>query len=311
MAERTLTILNYHYVRPLSRTRFPDIKGCDLSRFETQIEYVTRRHQVLDVSTVIMAVESGEVLPNDAALLTFDDGFSDHFDYVLPVLSRWGITGCFFPPVVSVLEHRVLDVHKAHFILASGASPAVLCEEIDAFVEANDLGEPRAFASEFRVATPRDHADVVYVKRMLQRGLASEHRSRLASQLFRRFVTTDEAAFAEELYCSIDQLRLMSELGMAIGSHGCSHQWMSTLTPDEQEREIACSIEFLDRIDSGSAERRTICYPYGDHNATTRELARRHGFRVGFADHHGVADLSTDDPFALPRVSTSDFYPAS
>lgn len=311
MADRTLTILNYHYVRPLSRTRFPEIKGCDLVRFVNQIDHVMRNHRVVDVSTVIDAVESGEALPTAAALLTFDDGFSDHFDYVLPLLVERGVTGCFFPPAVSVLEHRVLDVHKAHFILASGAAPGELCDEIDTFVVANDLGDPRSFAAEFRVATPRDNADVVYVKRMLQRGVASEHRARLASELFRRFVTSDEAAFAEELYCSIDQLRLMSRLGMAIGSHGCTHQWMSTLPPDVQEREVACSSEFLDRIDDGSLVRRTICYPYGDHDATTREIARRYRFRLGFADHHGVADLSSDDPFALPRVSTSDFYPAS
>jgi len=311
MAERTLTILNYHYVRPLARTRFPGIKGCDLERFETQIDYLRKNFEVLDVLEIIDAVDSGNSLPANTALLTFDDGFSDHFSYVVPILAERELTGCFFPPAIPVIDHRVLDVHKAHFVLASGVSAATLCDEIDRFVESMGLGNPRSFADAYRIPTARDSADVVYVKRMLQRGLAIDDRSRLAEALFQRFVTADETAFAEELYCSLDQLRLMARVGMTIGSHGCSHQWMSTLSPTEQEREIACSVSFLDRIDDGSTRRRTICYPYGDHDATTRELARRHGFRLGFADHHGFADLSVDDPFALPRVSTSDFYPSN
>ena len=58
-------------------------------------------------------------LPTGACLLTFDDGYIDHFETVFPILAENKIQGCFFQPAKAILAHEVLDVNKIHFILAS------------------------------------------------------------------------------------------------------------------------------------------------------------------------------------------------
>jgi len=304
----SVTILNYHYVRPLKLTRFPKINGCDLKRFETQVVDIHEAFQILKPEKLLeVSVDPPKTKGKPFAMLTFDDGFRDHFDYVFPILDRLGEVGAFFPPAQAIMSRVVLEVHKAHFVLASSANPSMLCKQVDLYVEENGLGDPVDFAKTFKVPSPRDSAEVIYVKRMLQRGLPAEHRAKLASELFRRFVTDDESAFAEELYLTSDQIRTMRSHGMHIGSHGDKHLWLSTLEPHDQLKELSASIDFLHRTGHSSRDTLTVCYPYGDHNDSTIQIAEQLGFKIGFADRHGVADLGSDSIFSLPRVSTSDF----
>ena len=78
---------------------------------------------------VIAAVESAEPLPLDAALLTFDDGYAEHFDTVFPILHDRGLQGSFFPPVAPV--RAVLSSMSIGCTLASAPSPVPLGEAVD------------------------------------------------------------------------------------------------------------------------------------------------------------------------------------
>ena len=101
----------YHYVRDLKHSRFPAIKGLSLERFCRQLDYIQARYTPISVEKLLRALGSGgEDLPPNPILLTFDDGYSDHFANVFPLLDARGIQGCFFPPAQAVLEHTVLDV---------------------------------------------------------------------------------------------------------------------------------------------------------------------------------------------------------
>ena len=118
-----LTIVMYHYVRDLAHSRYPAIKGLDAARFDGQLDYIAKHYRVVGLPEMFAAVRGGGVLPHNACLLTFDDGFIDHYTTVFPRLQRRGWSGCFFPAAVPVLQHVVLDVHKIHFILAATREP--------------------------------------------------------------------------------------------------------------------------------------------------------------------------------------------
>src|SRR3954465_1886150 len=115
----SLTIVVYHFVRELPHTRYPGIKGLLESEFRGQLEYLARHYEFTTAEQVMDSVANGKPLPRNAALLTFDDGYIDHFVTVFPMLDERGIQGCFFPPAKAIRENRVLDVNKIHFILAS------------------------------------------------------------------------------------------------------------------------------------------------------------------------------------------------
>lgn len=119
MNSSKLYIAMYHYTRDLIRSRYPDIKGLDVRLFRKQLEFFKNNFTVVTMEDVIEASESGNGLPEKALLLTFDDGYIDNYTYAFPILEELGMQGSFFIPGKTFAEHRLLDVNKIHYILAS------------------------------------------------------------------------------------------------------------------------------------------------------------------------------------------------
>lgn len=172
---RPVTIVMYHYIRDFARTRHPNIKGLDLAGFRNQLDYLQENYTIIRIEDVIAAIRSGEGLPPRAALLTFDDGYAEHYDLVFPILFDRGLQGCFFPPVQPVRDAKLLDVNRVHFILASCDNPKDLGAAIDAAVSEQSLAYELDGVQDYRAtwAKPNrfDTAEVIYVKRMLQTAL--------------------------------------------------------------------------------------------------------------------------------------------
>ena len=119
MNNHKLTVVMYHYVRDLKYSRYPNIKGLDITLFKEQIAYLKKHYHFVTAEQVIDAYTNKSPLPEHSILLTFDDAYSDHFTHVFPIVKKENIQGGFYPPVKAVTEHTVLDVNKIHFILAS------------------------------------------------------------------------------------------------------------------------------------------------------------------------------------------------
>jgi peptidoglycan/xylan/chitin deacetylase (PgdA/CDA1 family) len=312
-----LTIVMYHYVRDLPRTRYPAIKGLTVEGFRGQLDFLSRHYRLVGAADLVAALrDPAAALPANAALLTFDDGYADHYQAAFPILHERGIQGLFFPLARPVLEGRVLDVNKVHFILAAQPDTTQLADTILATVAARraefGLREPDDYWQTYAKASRYDPPEVVFVKRMLQKGLPEALRAELADDLFRAHVSADEAAFAAELYASVDQLRTMARCGMYIGPHGYDHYWMDQLDAARQEEEIGRALDFMRQI--GAPTRDWImCYPHGAHDPSLLEVLRRHGCAAGLTTQTGLADLGKggDDPLLLPRLDTNDLPKAA
>ena len=305
-----LTVVMYHYVRQLEETAYPHIKGRRTTEFHSQLHYLKKHYTIVGIERIVEYLETGTPLPTDAALLTFDDGYRDHYENVFPILRQHGLPGAFFPPVRAVECHELLDVNRIHFLLAS-VDPTVLGREVDAQVQdardAFDLAEPSIYRERLAVPSRFDPAETIYVKRMLQRALPEVVRHWIARDLFRRYVSNNEHDFAAELYATRMQLEEMQANGMYIGAHGNSHYWLDALNPTEQETEIRASIEFLRQIRSPVDKYWVMCYPYGSYNAALLNSLRKMACKVGLTTEVRQADLASDDPLLLPRFDTNDF----
>src|SRR5262249_24345438 len=92
-----LTVLTYHRVVDLESAIIldPDVVDADLVEFELALDLLQRYFNLVSIVDVI-ASRSGHDLPPNPALLTFDDGYRDNYDVVLPILLRRGISATFF-----------------------------------------------------------------------------------------------------------------------------------------------------------------------------------------------------------------------
>ncbi len=66
---------------------------------------------------------------------------------------------------------------------------------------------------------------------MLQGVLPEDLRAAVLDALFAKFVSSDERAFADELYFTIDQAREIADAGMTIGCHADRHITLDVVVP--------------------------------------------------------------------------------
>lgn len=304
-AQFPLTIIMYHYVRPIADSRYPRIKGLELVDFEGQLDYLQRHYNLVSMQMVLDAASGAKPLPPAPVLLTFDDGYSDHFDHVFPALVRRNFSGVFFPPVKAIRDRVVLDVNKIHFVLQCQDDLTAVIALIDNEVRALGLADPATFHAEYRKPSRYDTPDTMYVKRMLQFVLPEAERARIVHDLFTTFVTRDEHTFADELYATEENLSTMIDAGMSIGGHGFSHSWLNRLSPVEQQFEIRQSHEWLKEI-GATRQHFVFCYPFGGYNQDTKHILKAEGCSAAFTTKVGLAQPSADGIFDLMRLDTND-----
>ena len=309
----SLWTVMYHYVRPIKNSRYPNIKGLELDLFKEQLNFFKEHFQVVTMEAVMEAVEKGTELPENAMLLTFDDGYRDHYQYVFPLLREFGMQGSFFVPSAIIREQKVLDVNKIHFILACSEIRELMVRIEELLEEYRRMGhdiEPTAEIFEkLAVANRWDPKEVIYVKRLLQNYLPEELRHIIVDRLFVEIVGCSEEEFSKELYVDMDMIREMKKAGMHFGLHGDAHYWLNKLTREELEKDLRKSLSFFE--DVMEPEKLTINYPYGGYNDDVIACAKAMGCKLGFTVEARKAVLCEEDALTLPRFDTNDFPPKS
>lgn len=307
-----VSIVMYHYVRDLKNSRYPEIKGLDYDLFKEQISFFKNNFQIIKMEELIDAAKGGGYLPDKAMLLTFDDGYIDHYTNVFPILDKYGLQGSFFPPC-KIFEGKVLDVNKIHFILASTDIDRIisgLFVEIDKYrcagrieLSNDDLWKRYAVKNRF------DNEKVVFVKRILQTGLNEDIRNEISTKLFEEFIRLPEEQFTKELYVTQEQLHCMKKAGMYIGLHGYDHYWLGDLTKEEAESDINKALSVM----SGLIDQDdwVMNYPYGSYNIAVENIIRNKGCSLALTTDVGVADITKNELLRLPRLDTNDFPPKS
>jgi peptidoglycan/xylan/chitin deacetylase (PgdA/CDA1 family) len=281
-----LTIVMYHYVRDAGA-----VPARTPAELERELDHVAERY-----TTVRLRDLGGGDWPDDACLLTFDDGLVEHLATVAPALDRRGLTGVFCPPGRAVVERKPLDVQKTQFLLAATKDHEALGERILEHVED---------ASRFRAEnTPPHRFDApatVFVKRSLQDGLPEPTRTEVLDELFAEIVGVDERSFADDLYLTADDCRELVERGHEVVGHGWEHKRLGLLDENEQRRELERTRAFVEDVGGSWA----LCYPYGSRDRTTLRLLGELGCRIGLTTDARRA-TRLDPLLELPRIDTND-----
>jgi peptidoglycan/xylan/chitin deacetylase (PgdA/CDA1 family) len=303
------TIVFYHYVRNVERTRFPGIRGLSVDAFAAQVDWLRERYEIVDGPTFERAVLTGSALSRPAALLTFDDGLIDHYEHVFPVLAARGLGGIFFVSGATLRgTPQLLNVHKAHFLLSHLGAERFSAEAAEALAAAgfDDRGAPSA-APGVRTGVYRyDEAPDVHIKRVLNYEAPYPVVDRVLGELFARHLG-DAAAFARELYLSPAHVREMGDGGMTFGFHTETHKVLSRLDRTAQRDELAGGVALVSQLTG--QERVPFCYPYGfphTYNADTLDVLEDCGYSMAFNTARREAMPRIDPRFELPRFDTRD-----
>ena len=286
-------ILVYHRVK-----REPDsfLPAMRLATFERQMECLARRFHVVDLTEALEAI-SRESVPDNAVVITFDDGYRDNFDVAWPVLSGLALPATVFLATGVIGTQRILwhdrVFHAFHETTAAtlpGFGP--------------DGGALRLDGPERRRAA---------LDRVLShlKSLDPERRDETIGRVLGRLGIAEPAPTAR-LMLSWEEVREMRRGGMGFGAHTVTHPVLSRLPIERAREEIAGSKREIER--QVGAPVTLFAYPNGresDFDATTKEILRSEGYAGAVTSIFGAnpAPGAAWDPFEIRRGGPDLFDP--
>lgn len=300
------TIVFYHYVRDVERTPFPGIKALSVADFTAQVNWLQARFEIIDGAMFERAVRGETGFDRPTALLTFDDGFVDHYEHCFPLLRSRGLGGIFFLAGVTLGDHpTLLNVHKTHFLL-SQLGVDRFAKYVAAALEREGVPVPAARGREREGIYRYDEAPDVQIKRILNYEAPYPVADRVLSTLFEHHVGESDA-FARTLYLSAGQVREMAQGGMTFGFHTETHPVLSRLDRERQRAELRGGPSVIRDLTGQNTV--SFCYPYGfshTYNADTLCVLEECGYSMAFNTVRREALIGREHRYELPRFDTRD-----
>lgn len=272
--QKVLLILNYHRIGHAERWPYdPDIFSATPEELDEHVRFLKGHLEFIDLAATLELTTGARPWRGPAALITFDDGYRDSFDFAFPILRRHNVQGVFFLPTSFVGTNRLPWWDTVAYIVRNSRTPVLRME----YPTPRELDfRPPAFDASLQTLLKAYKASKLDSERFLSALESAAGVSRPDGHQDRLFVSWTEA-------------REMLRGGMAIGSHTHSHEILSTLTPEEQLQELTQSRALIEKNLGATVD--TIAYPVGQQSSfsqVTQDAAQQAGYRGAFSFYGGV-----------------------
>lgn len=104
---------------------------------------------------------------------------------------------------------------------------------------------------------------------------------------------------------SITDLNEMQSAGITIANHSHTHPMLDQCTSQEIEKEILCSMKFLDKK---GFHGNIFAYPNGNYSLTAENILRNKGIKLAFRFDHRINDRNIN-PLQISRLIVNDTTP--
>jgi peptidoglycan/xylan/chitin deacetylase (PgdA/CDA1 family) len=205
------------------------------------IQYI--KFKVITINELTHLINDNKDTSN-CITLTFDDGYSDNFDYALPVLEKYNMKATFFPVIKPCIENSVLPLDLYYQCV----------DEIK--LSEKDRGE---------YINGKMKKEFYWTEPILQKNKLKMIFSRLPQNV-------------RVSYMNSEQIKELSDKGHEIGSHSISHSlFIADYMNNQKIRdELKQSKDILETITQKSVN--SFCFPAGRYNSKNIELAKKIGY---------------------------------
>ncbi len=301
----TLKIVMYHYVTNRKDKIKKNFNYLSIKKFENQIKYFKNNFEIINPNDMHIFIKQENVKINKSILLTFDDGYLDHYKNVLPILEKNKIKAIFYPVVSSITKNRILDVNKIHLILSFFKNHKSLLKLILQELNENFNININRILSKIDSYSKYDSAETIIIKRLLQRDLDENIRSLIINRFIKKMKINEEK-FSKHLYLNLKMIKELRELGHEIGCHTYSHKWLGYMNEKIQLDEINKNLNFL-RKNKLIDKDWSFCFPYGNYNHLTIKILKKLKCNFAVTTKHGEFDKKSNK-LELPRIDTNEIY---
>ena len=249
----------YHYVSP-DDSNLPFFNNLNIDTFRRQLDFFDKEYGFLSKDRYINSIKEGRDV--EGVVLTFDDGFRDHYQYVLPELKKRELWGIFYitTGIYEKQEKSLLDVHRVHFLKGKYGAKKIL-EELNYLISDKMINKKNVakFKKNIYLSDSYNNEEK-RLKELLNYSIKYQYRREILDKLMLEFF--DEEEMYDKVYLRQEEVVSLAKYGNIVGSHTHSHKVLSRLTYEEQFDEVNRSFNYLESL-VGKNSYRSFCYPHG------------------------------------------------
>jgi peptidoglycan/xylan/chitin deacetylase (PgdA/CDA1 family) len=213
-------------------------------QFTDDVDFFLKHYDPIGLSDLLAHINTGKILPTRAFLLSFDDGFREMAEIVLPILKSKGVPAVFFVNSAFVNNQELGFHQKIALVIARlKAKPADgLEEKIKGVFRSEEINGDEIIPL---------LRSITYAQRTVLNKIESA-----CGLDFKMFLAQQKP------YLTSEQIRALLREGFAIGGHSVDHPFYGDLTLDEQLRQTQRSVEFVQN--EFRVNYRAFAFPHSD-----------------------------------------------
>jgi len=210
-------IVNYHVVSDKRLSHIEYLYNFrTITGFKEDIEFFCKYYIPIGMHDLLNHIKNNAKLPENSFIITFDDGFREVYDIVLPILLEYNISATAFL-TTNFIDNKELGYPNKKSLLISEINKlkdSALNVKLISFLEKNNISGTSVKQAILRIP---------YVKRYLLDEIA-------------QLINVDFIEFLQENkpYLTSLQVNELIKEGITIGSHSIDHARFSELSTDDQ-----------------------------------------------------------------------------
>ena len=296
-----LTVLNYHRIDNPYRESFdtfrPNVSATP-SDFAAQMDYVSRKYNVISGTELAAFIKGRRQLPAHAAIITFDDGYYDNYVNAYPILKARNLPAIIFlaTDFIGSREPFFWDLIAYCFFHTKKEQAQLPLLGVQSW-------------------TDRPTRDVV-MQHLIEalKKLSNMEKQKIIDQLPQILdIDLSEEAF-KNLMMSWSNAKELSENGVELGAHTASHPILTRISLTETSGELLKSKKHIEAEIGKPAL--SFAYPNGQSSDFNNEIVNRvqkAGFEIAFTLLPGPTRRTTviKNPLTIRRIflSYTDSFP--
>ena len=246
------------YYHTVSNEDIPHVKHLytfrNVAQFKKDVDAFCRQFQPIRLEDLLESVKTGRPVPRHSILLTFDDGLSEIFHVIAPILREKGVPAIFFL-TTACLDNKDMAHHNKISILVEQVSE-----------KQSELVEKEALKILSQYGNKEDDVRTAL--------LQLDYREREAVARIARLLDIDFNAYlsTRQPYLTSEQVRQLIKMGFTIGGHSVDHPLYATLPLEEQLHQTTASVRFV--RDRFSLNYGAFAFPHGDRGVSAQFFSK-------------------------------------
>lgn len=264
------------------------IPGISSAKFETHLQHLCTYYQVVSVEEIISDIENNNVNANKVAL-TFDDGYVDFYEKAWPLLKKYNVPATVYITTEFIEKKQWMWPDKVRVLLDQTKL---------ANIDLPKIGNLQLIKENFEKNwhAISDHC----------LNLTETERNHFLNKLSEFLeVSLKERPTLNFSALTWEQLLIMQNEGLNIGSHTITHPILTNIPHKQLSDELAESKQIIER--KLNIKVKGICYPNGmpsDVSTVVTQTAQESGYKYGLIAY--TDEVMYSNLFKIDRIPASE-----